>query len=124
MIPSGLESMVRRRELGGSDLTQATVNRNSPAGGSNPSSAPNYFAMNCHACDVLDEGPASFAQLARDVGLTSISVAASYHGGRALLPQNAKHHVYFIEQGVGYFQPSHRFFRTAEDEASSQTASR
>jgi hypothetical protein len=70
-----------------------------------------YFSMFCYAWDVLDEGTASFAQLSKQLGLTNISIAASYHGGKALLPHNKQQHVYFIEEGAVYFPAAHRYFK-------------
>jgi hypothetical protein len=106
--------MVKRLKRGASDLTRVAINRNGSTGDSNTSPVRTYFSLYCYAWDVLDEGPDSFARLAEDLGLTNISMAASYHGGKALLPHNAEHHVYFIEEGAVYFQPSRRFFGTTK----------
>lgn len=111
---NGLESMVKKRKRDSPDLRRITTNRTTSSGDSNPSSVHDYFSMYCYAWDVLDEGPDSFARLAQEVGLTNISMAVSYHGGKALLPHNAKHHVHFIEEGAVYFQPSRRFFGTTK----------
>lgn len=70
-----------------------------------------YFSLYCYPWDVLDERPNSFGLMAAELGLTNISVAASYHGGKALLPHNSKHHVYYIEDGAVYFRPSARYFK-------------
>jgi hypothetical protein len=71
---------------------------------------PNYFSLFCYVWDVLDEGPAAFARLAGTTGLTHVSLASSYHAGKALLPHNSRRHVYFVEDGAVYFQPDSRFF--------------
>ncbi len=69
-----------------------------------------YYSLYCYLWDALDHGLDSFARLAQSLGLTHISVAASYHGGKALLPHNSGQHVYFIEDGAVYFRPAARFF--------------
>jgi hypothetical protein len=73
-------------------------------------SKPGYLSLYCYMWDVLDEGVNSFANLAKDLGLTNISMASTYHGGKCLQPHNKKHHVYFIEEGAVYFPPDDRFF--------------
>lgn len=53
--------------------------------------------------DLLDEGAdAALTDIAR-LGVTGISLAATYHAGRLLLPHNPKRTVYFLEDGVAYF---------------------
>jgi hypothetical protein len=69
-----------------------------------------YFSLYCYLWDAVDKGLDSFSRVAQDLGLTHISVAASYHGGKALLPHNSKQPVYFIEDGAVYFRPASRFF--------------
>ena len=62
---------------------------------------PNYLSLYCYMWDILDEGINSFTRLVKDAGLTNISLASTYHGGKALQPHNRKNHVYFIEEGGG-----------------------
>ncbi len=69
-----------------------------------------YLSLYCYPWDVLDEGPAAFAKLTRDGGLNHITMASSYHGGKAFLPHNSKSRVYYIEDGAVYFPPSPQFF--------------
>lgn len=73
-----------------------------------------YYSMFCYPWDVLDHGIDQFASLGKELGLTHISLAASYHGGKALLPHNNKRHVYFIEDGAVYFRPSSKNFKDAK----------
>lgn len=55
--------------------------------------------------DLLDEGPErALAQIAEDGGFTGVSLAATYHATKALLPHNPKRKVYFAEDGVAYFR--------------------
>ena len=75
-----------------------------------PNSRPRYLSMYCYMWDILDEGINSFAHLVKDAGLTNISLASTYHGGKSLHPHNQKHHVYYIEEGAIYFKPWSRFF--------------
>lgn len=70
--------------------------------------------MYCYMWDILDEGINSFADLVKDAGLTDISLASAYHGGKALHPHNQKHHVYFIEDGAIYFKPWGRLFERSK----------
>lgn len=69
-----------------------------------------YYSLFCYLWDVLDQGVTSFARVVSDLGLTHISIAASYHGGKALLPHNRTQPVYFIEDGAVYFRPAPRVF--------------
>ena len=71
---------------------------------------PGYYSLFCYLWDALDVGVTSFAKVVRDLGLTHISIAASYHGGKALLPHNRTQPVYFIEDGAVYFRPAPRLF--------------
>lgn len=75
-----------------------------------PGSSPLYLSLYCYPWDVLDEGPAAFAELTRATGLNHINMASSYHGGKAFLPHNSRSRVYYIEDGVVYFPPSPQFF--------------
>ena len=53
--------------------------------------------------DLLDEGvDAALSDIAR-LGVDGISLAATYHAGRLLLPHNPRRTVYFLEDGVAYF---------------------
>ena len=74
------------------------------------SPAQTYFSLYCYPWDALDEGVDAFARLVRGLGVNHISMASSYHGGKALLPHNRQNRVYFIEEGAVYFQPSPEFF--------------
>jgi hypothetical protein len=70
-----------------------------------------YFSLYCYPWDVLDKGVKAFAQLSKNLGLTNISLASTYHGGKALLPHNSSQRVYYVEDGAIYFRPSARFFK-------------
>src|SRR5690348_9165355 len=55
--------------------------------------------------DLLDEGPErALAQIAEGGGFTGVSLAATYHATKALLPHNPRRKVYFAEDGVVYFR--------------------
>ena len=54
--------------------------------------------------DLHDLGPALLPRL-RDLGLTHISLAASYHAGRFLQPGNPRRRVYFPQDGTVYYRP-------------------
>ena len=70
-----------------------------------------YFSLYCYLWDAVDKGLDPFARMAQNLGLTNVSVAASYHGGKALLPHNSKQPAYFIEDGAVYIRPTSRFFK-------------
>ena len=55
--------------------------------------------------DLLDAGVEHAVNELSDSGFTTLSVAATYHAGRLLLPHNPKRTVCFLEDGVAYFEP-------------------
>lgn len=56
--------------------------------------------------DLKDEGADACLRRIREVGrLGAISLAASYHAGRFLLPHNPRRKVMFLEDGKVYFHP-------------------
>lgn len=60
--------------------------------------------------DLIDEGlPTSLSRIAA-AGCQEISLAAAYHGAMLLLPHNPRRRVYFLEDGVVYFQPDPSFY--------------
>jgi hypothetical protein len=70
--------------------------------------------MCCYPWDILDAGVSAFVRLVERTGLSNITLAASYHAGKLLLPHNTRHRVYFVEEGTTYFRPSRRFFGTSK----------
>jgi len=70
----------------------------------------NYFAMYLHPWDLVDEGPDNVFSTMRDMGLTHVNLATSYHCGRYILPHNPKKFIYFAEEGVVYFDPAPEFY--------------
>lgn len=55
--------------------------------------------------DLLDEGvDATLARIADGGGFDGLSLAATYHATKALLPHNPRRRVYFAEDGVAYFR--------------------
>jgi hypothetical protein len=73
-------------------------------------SSVKYQSLFCYPWDVLDEGPAAFARLVKEAGLTHISLASTYHEGKVLAPHNPRRRVYFVEEGAIYMPPSPRYF--------------
>ena len=58
-----------------------------------------------HPTDVIDEGaPAAFGAI-QEMGLAGISLAASYHGARYLLPHSPKATVRELEDGAVWYAP-------------------
>ncbi|WP_158813463.1 hypothetical protein [Methylocapsa sp. S129] len=67
------------------------------------------LSMWTYPWDVQDCGfEATVADLRERAGLTSVSLAASYHAGRFLQPRSPVRKVYFPEDGTIYFQPEAR----------------
>jgi hypothetical protein len=57
-----------------------------------------------HPTDVAAEGAAAVAENVKAMGLRAISLAATYHAGRFLLPHDPKATVRLLEDGVAYYQ--------------------
>jgi hypothetical protein len=60
--------------------------------------------------DLLDAGVECQVSELSDSGFTTLSVTATYHAGRLLLPHNPKRTVYFLEDGVAYFEPRSTYY--------------
>lgn len=56
--------------------------------------------------DFVDEGYEDVFRRLRENGLTSVSLASTYHAGKFLTPHNPKRKVVFLEDGTVYFQPT------------------
>ena len=66
-----------------------------------------HRSMWTYAWDLLDLGYDSvLGELRGRAGLTSISLASSYHAGRFLQPRSPKRKAYFPEDGTIYFRPT------------------
>lgn len=59
----------------------------------------------CYPWDFRDEGVETVVHRARDLGITHIAVATSYHAGFFFHPHNPKQRVHLLEDGVVYFHP-------------------
>jgi hypothetical protein len=70
----------------------------------------NYFAMYLHPWDLIDEGPDNVFSSMKDMELTHVNLATSYHCGRYILPHNSQKIIYFAEEGVVYFNPTQEFY--------------
>ncbi|MGH2390956.1 MAG: hypothetical protein ACRDIE_22375, partial [Chloroflexota bacterium] len=65
-----------------------------------------YAALYTYPWDVLDESVDLFCERARDeLGVDTISLAASYHAAKLILPHNPRRKVYYPEDGSLYFRP-------------------
>ena len=64
------------------------------------------LSMWIYMWDIVDEGYDTVSGRLKDHGLTSLSVATSYHAGKFLLPHNPRRKVIFPEDGTVYFTPS------------------
>lgn len=60
--------------------------------------------------DLLDAGLECLVNELSDSGFTTLSIATTYHAGRLLLPHNPKRTVYFLEDGVAYFEPRSSYY--------------
>ncbi|MAE63450.1 MAG: hypothetical protein CMJ18_04190 [Phycisphaeraceae bacterium] len=61
--------------------------------------------MFCFPWDFQDEGLDDLVRRARDLGLTHLAVATSYHAGYFFYAHNPKRRVHLLEDGVVYFHP-------------------
>ncbi len=61
--------------------------------------------------DILDASPDAVMQEIRELGITHLSLASSYHAGRLLLPHNPRRRVFQLEDGTVYFQPRFQGYR-------------
>jgi hypothetical protein len=65
-----------------------------------------YAAVYAYPWDVLDESVALFCEHAREqLGVDTISLAASYHAAKLILPHNPRRKVYYPEDGSLFFRP-------------------
>jgi hypothetical protein len=66
-----------------------------------------------HPGDVLDEGPERAFAAIREMGLREISLAATYHAARFLLPHSGNGAVRELEDGVAWYQPDPARWKSA-----------
>jgi hypothetical protein len=65
-----------------------------------------YASMYAYPWDVVDESVDVFCRNAREqLGVDTISLAASYHAAKLILPHNPRRKVYYPEDGSLYFRP-------------------
>ncbi|MBB4194334.1 hypothetical protein GGE45_001831 [Rhizobium aethiopicum] len=65
-----------------------------------------HFSMWTYPWDIQDQGLGVFAaELTGRAGLTTVSLATSYHAGRFLQPRSPQQKAYFPEDGTVYFRP-------------------
>jgi hypothetical protein len=60
----------------------------------------------CYPWDFEDEGIDTLVGRIRDLGVTHVAVAASYHAGYFLYPHGRRRKTHLLEDGVVYFHPS------------------
>jgi len=60
----------------------------------------------CYPWDFRDEGIDAVIGRARDLGVTHLAVATSYHAGFFFHPHNPKQRVHLLDDGVVYFHPN------------------
>ncbi|MBB5662027.1 hypothetical protein GGE68_000194 [Rhizobium leguminosarum] len=65
-----------------------------------------HLSMWTYPWDIQDQGLGVFAaELTARAGLTTVSLATSYHAGRFLQPRSPQQKAYFPEDGTVYFRP-------------------
>ncbi|MBY2940845.1 hypothetical protein HF264_14150 [Rhizobium leguminosarum] len=65
-----------------------------------------HLSMWTYPWDIQDQGLAALAaELRGRAGLTTVSLATSYHAGRFLQPRSPRQKAYFPEDGTVYFRP-------------------
>lgn len=62
-----------------------------------------YRGLYTYAWDLIDDGVATVAGRARDAGLDTVTLAASYHAGKFLRPHGRSGKVHFPVDGTVYF---------------------
>ncbi|RUM08934.1 hypothetical protein [Rhizobium chutanense] len=71
-----------------------------------------HLSMWTYPWDIQDQGLGVFAaELAGRAGLTTVSLATSYHAGRFLQPRSPQQKAYFPEDGTVYFRPDESLWR-------------
>jgi len=70
----------------------------------------NTASMWIYLWDLVDEGYEFVLRRLQENGITSISLACAYHGGKFLLPHNPKRKVIFVEDGSVYFHPNPKLY--------------
>lgn len=66
------------------------------------SHTPVSIELFAYPWDIVDDGPARFAEECRGLGVTRLHVATSYHSGKFLLPRSSRRKVHFAESGTAY----------------------
>jgi len=72
-----------------------------------------HFGIYVHPWDIAEEGADKVVSRLSRVGIESINLAVSYHGGRFFLPHNPKFKVYNAEEGVTYFGSPKECFKNS-----------
>jgi hypothetical protein len=62
------------------------------------------FSLCTYPIDLLDAGVDAVLDEVASLGVGGVSLAATYHAGRLVLPHNPKRAVHFLEDGVAYFR--------------------
>jgi hypothetical protein len=75
-----------------------------------PNKGPLEYSIWIYPWDVLDGGAETVIGELADCGFSALSIAATYHAGRLLLPHNPRRRVYFLEDGVAYFEPHSNYY--------------
>ncbi|TAV43044.1 hypothetical protein ELI30_31650 (plasmid) [Rhizobium leguminosarum] len=71
-----------------------------------------HLSMWTYPWDIQDQGLAALAaDLCDRAGLTTVSLATSYHAGRFLQPRSPRQKAYFPEDGTVYFRPDESLWR-------------
>ncbi|MGO7896220.1 hypothetical protein ACC719_01920 [Rhizobium ruizarguesonis] len=71
-----------------------------------------HLSMWTYPWDIQDQGLDVFAaELRGRAGLTTVSLATSYHAGRFLQPRSPQQKAYFPEDGTVYFRPDESLWR-------------
>ncbi|MEF0941267.1 hypothetical protein [Rhizobium sp. BR 362] len=71
-----------------------------------------HLSMWTYSWDIQDQGlEALAADLSGRAGLTTVSMAISYHAGRFFQPRSPRQKAYFPEDGTVYFRPDERLWQ-------------
>jgi hypothetical protein len=69
-----------------------------------------YRAIYAYAWDIAEAGTREALNEFKSLGLTTVTMAASYHAGKFLRPHGVTGKVFFPEDGTVYFKPNARLY--------------
>ncbi|MHA1571238.1 MAG: hypothetical protein ACTSWM_05415, partial [Alphaproteobacteria bacterium] len=81
-----------------------------------------YRALFAYAWDVVEGGAGAMAAEFADLGINTITLAASYHAGKFLRPHGQTGKVFFPQDGTAYFRTDESRYGALKPQANSLLA--